>query len=123
LRHIACALLLAAAPFSALSAQTMPVSTFLAKADALKKKGAMALLSSDIGLLKKEIQNSGKALRAEQVAAKKAGRKPPYCMPEKAKFNSTELLQHFEAIPPAQRGQTVQTGFASLVRKKYPCPE
>jgi hypothetical protein len=122
LRHLATALLLIAAPATALQAQAMPVSTFLAKANALKAKGAMALFSSDIGVLKKQIQNSAKALRAEQLAAQKAGRKPALCMPAKASFNSNELLAHFNAIPPAQRNMSVQAGFASLVRKKYPCP-
>ncbi len=122
MRHFALALLLAATPMTALHAQSMPISTFLAKADALKKKGAMALFSSDMGLLKKEIENSGKAVRAEQAAAQKAGRKLPYCMPPKASFSSNELLAHLNSIPPAQRNMPVQAGFASLVRKKYPCP-
>ena len=121
MRHFAIALLLIAVPATALQAQTMPVSTFLTKADALKKKGPLALFSSDIGLLKKEIQNSAKTLRAEQIAAKKTGRKLPYCLPEKASFNSTELLDHFRSIPAAQRNIPVQAGFAGLVRKKYPC--
>jgi hypothetical protein len=122
LRHLLTALFLAAAPATALQAQTMPVSTFLAKADALKKRGPMALLSGDVGLLKKEIQNSGAAVRAEQLAAKKAGRKPAYCVPEKASFNSDEVLAHFRAIPAAQQSMPVKAAFASLVRKKYPCP-
>ena len=122
MRHIAAALLLLAAPLTALQAQTMPVSTFLAKAEALKKKGPMALFSSDIGLLKKEIQNSAKGLRAEQIAANKAGRKPSSCMPAKAPINSNELLEHFQSIPPAQRSMPVRSAFASLIRKKFPCP-
>ena len=122
MRYFVTAVLLIAAPATALQAQTMPVSTFLAKADALKKKGPMALFSSDIGLLKKEIQNSAKALRAEQLSAQKAGRKPALCMPAKAAVNSNELLAHFTAIPPAQRSMSVKAGFAGLIRKKYPCP-
>ena len=122
MRQFAAALFMVALPVTALQAQTMPVSTFLAKANALKAKGAMALFSSDIGLLKKEIQNSAKALRAEQLAAQKAGRKPALCMPAKAAVNSNELLAHFNSIPPAQRNMSVQAGFAGLIRKKYPCP-
>ncbi len=122
MRHFAMALLITAIPATALQAQSMPVSTFLAKANALKAKGPMALLSSDIGLLKKEIQNSAKALRAEQLAAQKAGRKPALCMPAKADVNSNELLAHFNSIPAAQRNMSVQAGFAGLIRKKYPCP-
>ena len=122
MRHFAIALLVIAVPATALQAQTMPVSTFLAKANALKAKGPLALFSSDIGLLKKEIQNSAKALRAEQLAAQKAGRKPALCMPAKASMNSDELLAHFNSIPAAQRNMRVQAGFAGLMRKKYPCP-
>ena len=103
-------------------AQSMPISEFLAKADALQKKGPMALFSGDIGKLKAEVVNSGKQLRAEQEAARKAGRKPATCLPEKANVTSTELLAHFRAVPPAERGVPVKTAFAGLVRKKYPCP-
>ncbi len=113
---------LALAPVGAAQAQTMTVATFLGKVDALKKKGPMALFSSDIKVLKGEVQTSAKQLRAEQAAAQKAGRKPATCMPEKATTDQKELLAYFEAIPPAQRGASVKQAFASLMRKKYPCP-
>ncbi len=124
MRKIVLAALIAAVPLTPLFAQSMPVSQFLATADALQEKGAMALFSGDIGKLKAEVMNSGKQLRAEQVAAQKAGRKPATCMPERGKASvaTNELLAHFRAIPPAQRNMTVKTAFASLMRKKYPCP-
>ena len=122
MRIAAVGVLLAAAPFASAQAQSMPVSQFLAKADALQKKGAMALFSSDFGLLKREIQNSGKQLRAEQVAAEKAGLKPTTCLPPKAAMNSAELLAHFRSIPPQQRTMPVKAAFAGLMRKKYACP-
>ena len=101
----------------------MPVSEFLTRADALQKKGALALFSKDLGRLKAEIVNSGKALRAEQVAAEKAGRKPVTCLPAKpAEVSADEVLAHFRSIPPAQRGMSVKTGFAGLMRRKFPCP-
>ena len=110
------------APVTAAQAQSMPLSTFLAKADALQKKGPMALFSNDFTLLKKEVTQSGKALRAEENAALKAGQKPATCMPDKVSVGSSELLAHFRSIPPAQRGMSVKSAFASLVAKKYPCP-
>jgi hypothetical protein len=51
-RRLALGLAVIAFAPGAAYAQTMPVSTFLAKADALQKKGALALLSGDIGKLK-----------------------------------------------------------------------
>lgn len=117
---LAMMLLLAGPPAAA---QSMPVSEFLTRAEALQKKGAMALFSKDVGVLKDEIVNSGKQLRAEQVAAEKAGRKPATCLPaKKAAIGSDELLAHFRSIPPAQRGMSVKAGFAGLMRKKFPCP-
>ena len=122
MRKLLIAALAAASPLAPASAQSMPISEFLAKADALQKKGPMALFSGDIGKLKAEVVNSGKQLRAEQEAARKAGRKPATCLPEKANVTSTELLTHFREVPPAERGVLVKTAFAGLVRKKYPCP-
>lgn len=117
------AIALLAAPLAPAHARAMPVATFLAKADALQKKGALALLSGDVGLLKAEVINSGKQLRAEQKAAQRAGRKTPTCMPDKASINSNELLAHLRAIPPAQRDMPIKAAFAAFMRKKYPCPE
>lgn len=99
----------------------MNVATFLAKAEALQKKGPMALLSKDIGVLKREVVGSGKLLKAEREAATKAGRTPAYCPPPKASFNSNELLAHLRAIPPQQRGMSIKDAFSGMMRKKYSC--
>jgi hypothetical protein len=116
------AVALAAAPLTGAAAQAMPVAEFLSRADALQKKGPLALLSGDVKRLKNEVTASGRQLRQEQKAAQAAGRKPATCIPDKASVNSNELLTHFRAIPSAQRGVSVKAAFASLMRKKYPCP-
>ena len=121
MRKLVIAALAAALPATPLLAQSMSVSDFLAKADALQKKGPMALFSSDIAKLKTEVVNSGKQLRAEQETALKAGRQPATCMAKKASITSAELIAHFRAVPPANRGVPVKAAFADLMRKKYPC--
>lgn len=113
--------LLLAAPAQA-AGEGMTVGEFLSRVDALQKKGVAALFSSDIALLKKEVTASAVQLRESQEAARHAGRKPATCMPEKASVSSNELLAHFRAVPPAQRGMSVTEGFTGLIRKKYPCP-
>lgn len=119
-------LLLAAAlvalPVAAL--QAMSVAVFLEKADALKSRGALALFSSDLRLLKSEVTTAGAALRAERLAAERAGRRPAYCPPGgRARIDSNELLGHFRAIAPAQRARMeVRDGLRSLLVRKYPCP-
>lgn len=121
MKKFVAALFLALAPLSAAHAQSMPVSQFLGKADGLKKKGMMAMFSKDIGVLKKEIQNSALAVRAEQLAARKAGRKPATCMPDKIQLNSEELLNHLNSIPAAQRSMPIQQAFRGFMQRKYPC--
>jgi hypothetical protein len=119
--RFAVALLLAAVPATAL--QAMPVSQFLTKADALEKKGAMALFSSDIKLLKKEVTDAAAQLREERATAQRAGRKPAYCPPAgKGSLDSKELLAYLRSIPPARRGMQVRDGLRGLFARKYPCP-
>ena len=114
------AALLAAVPLSAASA--MDVATFLGKADALQKKGMLALMSSDYKLLKREIEVNGEALRAERLAAERAKRKPAYCPPGKQWVAPEELLASFRTIPAAQRPRVqVKDGLRALLARKYPC--
>jgi hypothetical protein len=124
MRKSAFILILAAAPVSAVIAQNMPLPQFLTKAAALEKKGAMALFSSDMGLLKKEIRASAGALRTERLAAQRAGRTPAYCPPEKQSgLGVAEILGHFRSIPVDRRARlTTRDAFRSLLAKKYPCP-
>ena len=114
------AALLAVVPVGA--AQAMDVATFLVKADALQKKGVMALMSSDYKLLKSEIETNGAALRAERLAAERARRKPAYCPPAKQSLTSGEILAAFRSIPAAQRPRVqVKDALRALMARKYPC--
>ena len=122
MRYPIIALLLISAPAVGLHAQTMPVATFLVKAEALRKKGPLALFSSDYGKLKAEVNNSAKALGAEQLAARKAGRRPSTCMPNKISIGTDELLDHLRGLPRSQQGASMKTALMSFVNTKYPCP-
>lgn len=118
-KTIAAAMLIA---LPARAAQAMDVATFLQKAEALEKKGMAAMFSSDMKLLKGEVEKASLSLRAERLAAQRAGRKTAYCPPAKSGLNSKELLAHFRTIPPAQRARiSVRTGLLGLLVRKYPC--
>jgi hypothetical protein len=124
MNKVALVLLLTLAPLGAVQAQNMPVSKFLAKAESLKKKGPLALLSGDLKLLKSEVHNSANAYAADVRAARKAGKLTHSCPVQGTtlSMNSDELLGHFNSIPPAQRNMSVKTAFYGLMKKKYPCP-
>ena len=117
---IAAAVLLAV-PLTSASA-AMDVATFLAKADALRAKGPMALFSSDVGLLKNEVQSAALALRTERLALLKTGKKAAYCPPAKGSMNSDELMAAMHVVPVAERPRTdVKAVVRSILVRKYPC--
>ncbi len=104
------------------SAQAMDVATFLAKADALQKKGMLALMSSDYKLLKNEVVTQTQVLRSERLAAQRAGRKPAYCPTAKSDLTSDEVLAALRTIPTAQRPRIqVKDALRALLARKYPC--
>lgn len=105
----------------ALAAGDMSVAAFLAKADALKAKGAMAMFSSDLKLLKAEGTAAGKAYRARLDRERAAG-KPSSCPPKGTKVDSDQLLAHLRTYPAATRpGITLRTAMADMFIKAYPC--
>ena len=121
MRKLGIGLALIALPATLASAQSMPVSAFIAKAEALRKKGPFALISRDMGVLKAEIGNSSKLLRAENQAATKSGRKLDFCLLAKASIKSSELIAYLQALPAAQQAMPFHQGFRGFVKTKYPC--
>jgi hypothetical protein len=120
---LAAAVLLSAAPALAAATGDMSVATFLAKADALKAKGILALGSSDIGLLREEGMAAGAAYRTRLQAERAAG-KPSSCPPKGSKMNSNQLLGHLRTYPENQRPRvTMKTAMADYFVKTYPCPK
>ena len=119
-RKLLLAALAVVVPVGALHAMT--VAVFLEKADALQARGMAAMFSSDIGLLKGEATSAGAALRAETEAARRAGRQPAFCAPERVRMSSTELLAFFRSIPPAQRQRLeVRDAMRFYMVRRFPC--
>lgn len=99
----------------------MPVATFLAKADALRAKGPMALFSRDYGLLKTEATAAAAAYR-ERLKIERAQGRPSSCPPAKAPFASDDVLEQMRSYPAGVRDRiTVADAMADLFRKRYPC--
>lgn len=106
------------------AASAMPVSTFLAKAEALERKGAMALFSGDLKLLTKQIKADAAALRAENKAAEAAGQRKAYCTPASGvKLSNRDIVGAMQAVPPAQRAATdTKTALRAYFARRFPCP-
>lgn len=99
----------------------MNVAAFLAKADALRAKGPMALFSSDYKLLKGEGEAAGEAYRSRLNAERAAGR-PSSCPPKGAKVSSDKLLAFLRTYPEAHRPRTsMKQAIGDFFARSYPC--
>jgi hypothetical protein len=99
----------------------MNVATFLGKADALKAKGAAALFSSDIGVLRAEGKAAGEAYRA-RLNAERATGKPSSCPPKGTKVNSDKLLAFLRTYPETVRPRvSMKQAMADYFIRNYPC--
>ena len=114
-------LLSVAAP--ALAAPAGTAQNFLDRANRLKAKGPLALFDGDYRRLKSEAVAAGNSIRADRIAAERAGRPILYCSPKpRAQLGDYEFLDRLAAIPAAER-QTLSLKAAMLrvLQKKYPC--
>lgn len=99
----------------------MNVATFLGKADALKAKGAAALFSSDIKVLRTEGQAAGEAYRVRLNAERAAG-KPSSCPPKGTRVNSDKLLAFLRTYPETVRPRlSMKQAMADYFIRNYPC--
>ena len=114
--------MLAFAPIA--SAAAMPVSTFLAKADKLQKKGPLAMFSGDLKLLMNQVRADAGQIRAERLAAKAAGRPTAFCPPDGgAKLSDKDILTAMRAVPPATRANTsTKDALRAYLARRHPCP-
>lgn len=102
----------------------MDVATFLAKAEKLEKKGALALFSGDLKTLKREVEAAGEAYRARLASERSAGTAQHSCPPPKGKANmkSDDFMAHLRTYPSARRNTlSVKAAFADLMKQRYPC--
>jgi hypothetical protein len=104
-------------------AQAMTVAQFLARARALEAQGALALISPDAELLKREVTAIRAAYTADLRAARAAGTPPHSCPPESGKPRLTprQMLAELEKIPKAKRSMSMKAAVYAYMKRTYPC--
>jgi hypothetical protein len=110
-----------AATLFATAAQAMTVQEFLTTASRIPQNPT-AMLRSDTRRLIREFEGAVRTVRAEQVAARQAGRKPATCMPERVSFSPDAILGRFNSIPASRRNISVTQAMREWMAERHPCP-
>ena len=98
-------------------AQAMTVAEFMARAEALKAKGMMAMFSADLKPVMAEMKAVGPAWRAQLPTAQ-----PPVCPPKGVRMDEAEMRRVLEAVPPAERPRLqVKDAFIRELNARYRC--
>jgi len=105
-------------------ASAMPVSTFLAKASALKAKGPFALFSGDLKLLTNQVKGDFAQIAAERKAAQAAHRPAAFCPPGKSiSLTDKDIMAAMEAVRPQVRATTdTRDALRADMARRFPCP-
>lgn len=99
----------------------MTVATFLDTAEDIPRNPT-AMLRADTRRLMSEIRTATQTVRAEQDAARGAGRSPRTCMPDRVSMSPDDLLARFNAIPASRRNITVTQAVREWMAEEHPCP-
>ncbi len=118
-KAVVAALLMVGAAMPASAAMT--VGTFLARANALRDQGPMALMSPDFPILKAEAKAATSQLKAERAARAAAGRPPIACVPEGESVGIMDMLDGLSSLPAADQKRPLKDGYARVLAKRFPC--
>lgn len=99
----------------------MTVGTFLARANALRDQGPMALMSPDFPTLKAEAKAATNQLKAERAARAAAGKPPIACVPEGESVGIMDMLDGLNELPASYRKRPLKDGYARVLANLYPC--
>jgi len=99
----------------------MTVQTFLARANALRDQGPMALMSPDFPVLKAEAKAATTQLKAERAARAAAGKPPIACVPEGESVGIMDMLDGLAALSAVDQKRPLKDGYARVIAKRYPC--
>ena len=101
----------------------MLADAFLKKADTLRSRGPIALLSPDLKHLQAAAENAGDELHKEHAAELAAGGHKDYCSPASTYLRPRELLQGLHAIPAAKlEHMDIKQAMRAIFERNYPCP-
>lgn len=101
----------------------MSAEAFSRRADALRARGPIALLSPDLKHLQAAAEAAGDELHEEHAAELAAGGHKDYCSPTSTYLRPRELIEGMHAIPATKlEHMDLKQAMRAIFERNYPCP-
>ena len=100
----------------------MPAAIFLKKADALRARLPLSLLSPELKHLQAEAEGAGDELHKEHAAALLARKATDYCSPVSKYLSVRELILGLHALPAQElQRMDIKQAMRAVYVRNYPC--
>jgi hypothetical protein len=81
-----------------------------------------ALLRPSVGRARSALEAAFESARAEEAAARRAGRRPPFCIPARTNISPNDVMARMAAVPVSQQNQTLTRAVHVWMGERFPCP-
>lgn len=61
------------------------------------------------------------AARAEEAAARRAGRTPPFCLPARIRLSPDQIVARMAAVPASRQNQSLTQAVRTWMVERFPC--
>ena len=84
-------------------------------------RDASAFLRPSVRRAASAMEDAFKAARAEEAAARRAGRTPPFCMPARIRLSPDQIVSRMAGIPAARQNQSLTQAVRAWMVERFPC--
>lgn len=84
-------------------------------------RDASAFLRPSVRRAASAMEEAFKAARAEEAAARRAGRTPPFCLPARIRLSPDQIVARMAAVPAARQNQSLTQAVRAWMVERFPC--
>lgn len=84
-------------------------------------RDASAFLRPSVRRAASAMEEAFKAARAEEAAARRAGRTPPFCIPARTNISPNDVVRRMAGIPASRQNQSLTQAVRAWMVERFPC--
>lgn len=84
-------------------------------------RDASAFLRPSVRRAASAVEDAFEAARAEEAAARRAGRTPPFCLPARIRLSPDQIVARMAAVPASRQNQSLTQAVRAWMVERFPC--